>query len=90
MKIYGKYVCVKVFSLLQVVRASMNLACIRHSECKTERNRNCVIVAEEWKKKREGVFWSGARVDVGTIAPVGSSEIRWNFQKKLTLYSHTS
>lgn len=28
------------------------------------------------KKKREGVFWSGARVDVGSIAPVGSSEIR--------------
>lgn len=57
MKIYGKYVCVKVFSRLQVVRESMNLACTRHSECKTERNRNCVIVAEEWKKKkREGVF----------------------------------
>lgn len=47
MKIYGKYVCVKVFSLLQVVRESMNLACTRHSECKTERNRNCVIVAED-------------------------------------------
>ena len=56
MKIYGKYVCIKVFSLSQVVRASMNLACIMHSEWKTERNRNCVIVAEEWKKKREGVF----------------------------------
>ena len=61
MKIYGKYVCIKVFSLLQVVRESMNLACTRHSECKTERNRNCVIaviaiVAVEWKKKREGVF----------------------------------
>ena len=27
------------------------------------------------KKKREGVFWSGARVDMGSIAPVGSSEI---------------
>lgn len=56
MKIYGKYVCIKVFSLLQVVRVSMNLACTRHSECKTERNRNCVIVAEEWKKKREEFF----------------------------------
>lgn len=77
MKIYGKYVCVKVFSLLQVVRASMNLACIRHSECKTERNRNCVIVAEEGGREGGGgSFWSGTRVDVGSIAPVGSSEIR--------------
>ena len=82
MKIYGKYVCVKVFSLLQVVRASMNLACTRYSECKTERNRNCVIVAEEGGREggREGggggSFWSGTRVDVGSIAPVGSSEIR--------------
>ena len=56
MKIYGKYVCIKVFSLLQVVRVSMNLACTRHSECKTERNRNCVIVAEEWKKNAREFF----------------------------------
>lgn len=77
MKIYGKYVCVKVFSLLQVVRASMNLACTRYSECKTERNRNCVIVAEEGGREGGGgSFWSGTRVDVGSIAPVGSSEIR--------------
>ena len=56
MKIYGKYVCVKVFSLLQVVRESMNLACTRHSEYKTERNRNCVIVAEDWKKSAKEFF----------------------------------
>lgn len=28
------------------------------------------------KKKTRASFWSGARVDVGSIAPVGSSEIR--------------
>ena len=27
------------------------------------------------KKKTRGSFWSGTRVDVGSIAPVGSSEI---------------
>ena len=50
MKIYGKYVCVKVFSLLQVVRASMNLACTRYSECKTEGGR------EGGREEEEGVF----------------------------------
>ena len=28
------------------------------------------------KKKTRGSFWSGTRVDVGSITPVGSSEIR--------------